>query len=71
MTVRMISSPFSRNEPKLEATRLIASVVPRVKTISWVEAALMYARTRSRVASIIDVDSWDMENTPRWTLALC
>ena len=50
--VRRISSP-SRTKacPKLVATRLIASVVPRTKTISFVSAAPTKRRTSSRAPS--------------------
>ena len=56
--------------PKLDATRLIASVVPRVKITSEVERALIHARTFSRVASRRAVASCATVKTPRCTLAL-
>ena len=47
-----ISSPAFRNAcEKLEATRLIASVVPRVKTISLGEAAPRKRATFARAPS--------------------
>ena len=47
-----ISSPARRrSRPNVYATRLIASVALRVKTISSVRAALMNARTFSRAFS--------------------
>ena len=47
-----ISSPSFRCPcPKDDATRLIASVAERVKTISSVEPALRNARTFSRASS--------------------
>ena len=52
MTVSTISSPGPIcARPKEDATRLSASVAPRVKTISSMEPALMKARTFSRAAS--------------------
>src|SRR5256885_2240055 len=46
------SSPsWTRCRPKVCATRLIPSVVPRTKTISRVEAAFTKARTFSRACS--------------------
>ena len=47
----MRSPALTLARPHAYATRLIASVVPRVLMISFVEAALMKARTFSRVAS--------------------
>ena len=42
---------FTKARPKLCATRLIASVVPRTKTISRTSAAFMKARTFRRTPS--------------------
>ncbi len=51
-----ISSPSPITEPPKEAaTRLIASVALRVKTISSVAAALMKRRTISRASSYFSV----------------
>jgi hypothetical protein len=53
------SSPGSRKaRPKLSATRLIASVVPRAKTISSADAALMKRATFSRAPSKASVLRW-------------
>ena len=50
--VSTISSPaWMCSRPKLDATRLIASVADLVKTISSVVSALRNARTLSRAAS--------------------
>ncbi len=52
MRVTRISSPgFSRGRAKLYATRLIASVQPRVKTISALSLALKNRAMRSRAPS--------------------
>ena len=52
ITESTISSPAPIcARPKLAATRLIASVAERVKTISSIEAALRKRRTLSRAAS--------------------
>ena len=52
MPVMTISSPaFTTLPPKLLATRLMLSVVLRVKTISWTLAAFRKARTFSRAPS--------------------
>ena len=51
ITVRMISSPSSSMEPNEDATRFMASVVPRVKITSFDDAALIYSLTLSRLAS--------------------
>ena len=52
MVETITSSPsFRKASPKLEANKLMLSVVPRVKTISLVLRALMKRRTVSRLAS--------------------
>ncbi len=67
----MTSSPsFIKAWPKHEATRLMLSVVPRVKTISLVERALRKRRTVSRDASCSSVACCERKCTPRCTLAL-
>ena len=55
---------------KVVASRLMLSVVPRVKTISAVLRALINLRTVSRLASCNSVACWDRKCTPRCTLAL-
>jgi hypothetical protein len=47
----------------------MASVVPRVKMTSRVEAALMKRRTFSRAPSKASVARWLSSYTPRCTLA--
>ncbi len=70
IVVRTISSPaFTFARPHVWATRLIASVVPRVKTISFSLAAPRKRRTRSRAASNASVASWERRWTPRCTFA--
>ncbi|MNC65669.1 hypothetical protein D3C75_1159850 [compost metagenome] len=50
--LRTISSPtLSSLMPQLWATRLIASVVPRVQITSWLRGALIKRATVSRAAS--------------------
>ena len=62
-----ISSPaLTRLRPKLWATRLMPSVVPRVKMISRSWAALRNWRTRSRVLSYAWVARSLRKWTPRW-----
>ncbi len=46
-----ISSPACKDLPNDEATRLIASVPPLVKTISLVEGALISRATAARARS--------------------
>ena len=71
ISVITTSSPGSRKaRPHEWATRLIDSVVLRVKTISAAEGAPMKARTRSRTASYCSVASTERVCTPRWMLAL-
>ena len=61
MIERMISSPSSiARRPKLSATRLMASVAERVKTISSVDSALRKPRTLSRAASKASVAAFAM-----------
>ena len=55
---------------KEDATKLMASVVPRVNTISCVLSALMNRRTVSRLSSNISVATTERWCTPRCTLAL-
>mmetsp|Transcript_22187 Transcript_22187/g.88032 ORF Transcript_22187/g.88032 Transcript_22187/m.88032 type:complete len:238 (+) Transcript_22187:531-1244(+) len=70
-TVSTISSPGSRCvEPQLCATRLTASVAPRVQTISRAEGALMSAATFSRAASYASVARVASVCAPRCTLEL-
>ena len=70
ITERITSSPSCINSsPKLETSRLILSVVPRVKTISFVLRALMKRLTVSREASCSSVACCDRKCTPRCTLA--
>jgi len=65
-----ISSPGPNlGRPYDCATRLMASVVPRTKTISRVERALMKRRTFSRAPSNKSVASWLSVCTPRCTFA--
>ena len=65
------SSPASRNaRAQACATRLIDSVVLRVKTISDADGAPMKARTFSRTPSYWSVASTESVCTPRWMLAL-
>ena len=55
-----IVPPSSINSsPKLETSRLILSVVPRVKTTSFVLWALINSRTVSREASCSSVACWE------------
>ena len=71
MTETMTSSPACICDwQKVAASRLMLSVVPRVKTISFVERAPMKRRTVSRLASCSSVACWDRKCTPRCTLAL-
>ena len=71
MTETMTSSPsVMQASAKDDATRLRPSVVPRVKTISEVERALMKRRTVSRAASWSSVACWESQCTPRCTLEL-
>ena len=52
ITETITSSPGLRNSsPKLDANKLMLSVVPLVNTISFIEPALMNFRTVSRLAS--------------------
>ena len=63
------SSPAPiRARPKLDATRLIPSVVPRTKTISSLLPALRNCAMRPRARSYAKVASWDRRWTPRWML---
>ena len=55
--------------PKQEATRLMLSVVPRVKTISDALRAFRKRRTVSRAASCSSVACCERKCTPRCTLA--
>ena len=71
ISVRRITSPFLRfAPPQLEATRLIDSVVPRVKMISDGEAALMNLATRVLAPSKSSVERIERAWRPRWTLEL-
>ncbi len=54
----LVVGPPGWLRPQLCATRLMASVVPRMKMISRVEAALRKRRTRSRAPSKASVASW-------------
>ena len=65
----LVVRPAGLPRPQLCATRLMASVVPRVKMISRVEAAFRKRRTRSRAPSKASVASWLSVCTPRCTLA--
>ena len=67
MRVTSTSSPGpSTIRPKLAATRLIDSVVPRVKMTSLAFGALRKCRTRSRAYSKASVDRW----LRRWDTAV-
>mmetsp|Transcript_72494 Transcript_72494/g.221986 ORF Transcript_72494/g.221986 Transcript_72494/m.221986 type:complete len:223 (+) Transcript_72494:442-1110(+) len=71
MTVSKISSPgptFARAH--VRATRLIASVALRVKTISHGSAAFTNFATRARAPSNASVARIDIVCMPRWTLLL-
>ena len=71
ISVITTSSPASRNvRPHEWATRLIASVVLRVKTISSAAGAPMNVRSFSRTPSCCSVASTERVCTPRWMLAL-
>mmetsp|Transcript_44379 Transcript_44379/g.106626 ORF Transcript_44379/g.106626 Transcript_44379/m.106626 type:complete len:201 (+) Transcript_44379:548-1150(+) len=71
ITVRMISSPSPRFvRPHVCATRLIASVAPRVKITSDRDAALMKPATLSRAPSYESVERTESRCAPRCTLAL-
>ncbi len=70
-SVITISSPGpSSLRAQAWATRLMASVVPRVQMISSLWRAARNARTRSRAVSKASVARWLSACTPRWTLAL-
>ena len=70
ISVTRISSPaFTADRPQLCATRLMLSVVPRVKITSRGRAAPMNRATRSRASSYIAVASALSAYTPRWILA--
>ncbi len=69
MAVRITLSPGRRSSPYDDATRLMASVVPRVNIISSVDAAPMNRLAASLAASIAAVASWESVWTPRCTLA--
>ena len=70
MAVMSTSSPGpTRCLPKVKATRLMASVVPRTKMISEACFALRKRRTRSRAPSYAAVARSERKCTPRWTLA--
>ena len=72
ISVITISSPGRRNfRPQAAATRLIASVVLRVNTISAARGALMKAATLARTSSYRAVASSASVWMPRWMLALC
>ena len=65
------SSPsFIWLSAKVDATRLMLSVVPRVKTISEMLRALINLRTVSREASCKLVACCERKCTPRCTFAL-
>ena len=66
----MISSPSRNNSPSENATRLMPSVVPRVKIISSVFSAPMNCLTVSRASSRSSVAFSERKWTPRCTLAL-
>ena len=54
---------------KLEAIRLMDSVVPRVKIISFEERAFKKCCTVLRASSCASVAAWLKKCTPRWILA--
>jgi len=69
MADRRISSPaWTFWRPKVWATRLMLSVVPRVQMICLTLGALIRARTFSRASSKRSVASWLRVETPRCTL---
>ena len=70
ISLMMTSSPsFMQACPKHDATRLMLSVVPRVKTISPVLRAFRKRRTVSLDASCSSVACCERKCTPRCTLA--
>ena len=71
ISVRRMTSPaFTKALPQALATRLMPSVVPRVKMISSVLRALRNFRVRSLAASKAFVERLLNSWMPRWTLAL-
>ena len=71
MAETTISSPGPSTRRAYDwATRLMASVVPRTKTISRASRALMNRRTVSRAASYALVARSLRRWTPRWMFAL-
>ena len=57
--IRISSPSFRKCAAWLKATRLIASLAPRVKTTSFSSGALMKAAMRARVASNFSVATWE------------
>mmetsp|Transcript_67453 Transcript_67453/g.197261 ORF Transcript_67453/g.197261 Transcript_67453/m.197261 type:complete len:223 (+) Transcript_67453:1470-2138(+) len=71
MTLRRISSPAPTfAAPQLRATRLMASVAFRVKTISVESAAPTKSATFARAPSKASVERMESVCMPRWTLLL-